>query len=177
MRQLGKRGAVTPGMGLVGGNTGKTGRRWASPGRPWCRRGLGLEYRGDGVSGSPEITPTRPRGAFPERLTPSWPPGRKQTFLLGPTRHGSGSRGLQTALGRSGERKRACLGASPTHARPAGKSRLPPSMESPAPVLIWAAGSGSASGPTSLLPNLVWMSRGPGGGKALRSSRVGGASP
>lgn len=68
--------------------------------------------------------------------------------------------------------------APPTPGRPAaGKSRLLPFMESPAPVLIWAAGSGSASCPTSSLPNLARTSRGPRGGKALRSSRVGGASP
>lgn len=43
-----------------------------------------------------------------------------------------------------------CRGPPPARKKPAAAG-----TESPAPVLIWAAGSGSRAGPASLLPNLV----------------------
>lgn len=166
-------GAVIPGRGPVGRNNWGDWDKGALTGPPLVQARSLWEMASVGALRSPQPA----QGAFPEGR-PAFLASREgsETFPFGPTGRGSGSRGLRTAPTPRGERKRACLEARP-RLRPAGKSRLWPCTESPAPVLIWAAGSGSATCPTSFLPNLVWMSRGPCGGKARRSSRAGGASP
>lgn len=87
-------------------------------------------------------------------------PGGGHAFLASGARQAglwSGSRRLQPVLaaGRGGGGGKGRARRSRHRPRPPG--RRPPQLrvEIPAPVLIWAAGSGSRACPTSLYPNLV----------------------
>lgn len=116
-------------------------------------------YLGDGVSVSPEVAPTRRQGAFPEGCHRFLASGRKEAKVSFPFPSAPGGRsgnlGLQPALaaGRWGAE-----GACPEAKTPPPLGRKKPTTvqyRGPAPVLIWAAGSGWLAYPTSLLPNLV----------------------